>query len=120
MAIATGNDRNSYEETKQRFHPFFDNFSHAVVGGDELVAPKPSPDIYVKAFDRFSPKPESLANVLVFEDNCVGVEAAVSAGMKCVLVVDERLNSCVESKTASLVIRSVTEFKPQEFGLPPK
>ncbi|CAG2181511.1 unnamed protein product, partial [Oppiella nova] len=104
MAIATGNDRHSYDGNRQRFDPFFDHFSHAVLSGEksENINPKPDPDIYLRAYQRFTPKPDSAANVLVFEDNEVGVEAAAGAGMPCVLVVDQRLNSQKESNFATL------------------
>ena len=120
MAIATGNDSKSYRETKDRFGSLFDAFSHAILSGDERekIPPKPNKDIYEKAFARFSPRPRSPDNVLVFEDSEVGVLSAVSAGMKCVYVVDKRLNSAKESKIATLVIHSLEEFRPETFGLP--
>ena len=124
MAIATGNDSNSYEGTKQRFHPFFNNFLFALKSGDkeEAISPKPSPDIYLKAFNKFGyfsgENPLNESNVLVFEDSEVGVLSAISAGMKCVYVVDRRLNPRLESDIASQVIYSLEDFKPELFGLP--
>ncbi|CAG2118407.1 unnamed protein product, partial [Medioppia subpectinata] len=122
MAIASSNDRHSYDGNRERFDHFFDHFSHAVLSGEksEQIANKPDPHIYRVAYDRFAdPKPRSPTNVLVFEDNEVGVRAAVGAGMPCVLVVDPRLNLQEVSQSATLVIKSMNNFRPELFGLPP-
>ncbi|XP_054156733.1 pseudouridine-5'-phosphatase-like [Oppia nitens] len=119
MAIASGNDRHSYDGTAGRFGDFFDSFNHAVLAGDksQQILPKPDPDVYLRAYQQFQPLPESAANVLVFEDNEVGCRAAIGAGMSCVLVIDERLNSTTESSLATLVIKSLADFRPEMFGL---
>ncbi|RDZ26287.1 HAD family hydrolase [Lysobacter silvisoli] len=49
-----------------------------VVGGDEVVHPKPAPDIYLLAAQRLGVDP---ARCVVLEDSPAGVRAALGAGM---------------------------------------
>lgn len=51
--------------------------------GDEVKNPKPSPEIYLKAFKQMGIKP---SEALVFEDSPVGVEAALRAKADVVLL----------------------------------
>ena len=46
-----------------------------------------------------------------------GVLSAVGAGMQCVMVPDERLRDERMSE-ATLVVKSLLDFVPEEFGLP--
>ena len=55
---------------------------------------------------------------LVFEDAPNGVIAAKRAGMQVVMVPDERVTQ-KERESATLVLKTLLEFKPEEFGLPP-
>lgn len=55
---------------------------------------------------------------LVFEDAPNGVQAASSAGMQVIMVPDAIVPP--EKRTlATKVLKSLEEFKPEEFGLPP-
>jgi beta-phosphoglucomutase-like phosphatase (HAD superfamily) len=54
---------------------------HAVVGGDEGLAGKPEPAIFLEAARRLGVEP---ANCIVFEDAPLGIEAALRAGMRAV------------------------------------
>ncbi|KAM7249676.1 hypothetical protein ACFE04_026788 [Oxalis oulophora] len=56
--------------------------------------------------------------VLVFEDAPSGVLAAKNAGMSVVMVPDARLDISYH-KNADLVLNSLTDFKPEGWGLPP-
>lgn len=60
-----------------RLRPYF----RVVVGGDQVVNPKPHPEIYLRVADLLGISP---ANCIVFEDSLTGVQAAVSAGMRVV------------------------------------
>jgi beta-phosphoglucomutase family hydrolase len=59
------------------------DFFDAVVHGEEITNGKPAPDIFLKAADRLNVSPQ---DCLVFEDARYGVEAAVRAGMRAILV----------------------------------
>lgn len=61
----------------------------------------------------------SLFQCLVFEDAPNGVQAAISAGMQCVMVPDPEIITAEFQKNATLVLNSLEEFQPQAFGLPP-
>lgn len=55
----------------------------------------------------------------MFEDAPNGITAAVKAGMQSVMIPDIKLIAPEFQKSATLVIKSFDEFKPQAFGLPP-
>jgi HAD superfamily hydrolase (TIGR01509 family) len=61
------------------FRPYF----RCLVTGDEVIHPKPHPEIYLKTAAKVAVKP---AACVTFEDSFVGVEAAKRAGMKCVAI----------------------------------
>jgi beta-phosphoglucomutase-like phosphatase (HAD superfamily) len=50
-----------------------------IVSGDDVMAGKPDPEVYVLAARRLGAAPEAC---LVFEDSLVGIEAACRAGMR--------------------------------------
>jgi pseudouridine-5'-monophosphatase len=54
----------------------------------------------------------------VFEDSPNGVQAAVSAGMQVAMVPADFITQEQRSK-ATIVYKSLEEFKPELFGLPP-
>ena len=122
MAIATSGKTLEYFSKTQHIPNVFEEgkyFHHVIHGDDPRVQRlKPFPDILEICFSEFDPKPESHQNVLVVEDNSVGIEAAVAAGMQSLLVNDKRFFQVKESK-ANVVINGLPELDPQAFGLPP-
>ncbi len=56
-----------------------------VVTGDQVARSKPAPDIFLEAARRLDVPP---AHCVVFEDSDLGLEAAMSAGMRAVAVPD--------------------------------
>jgi pseudouridine-5'-monophosphatase len=122
IALATSSPRDSYLIKTQAHQELFSKFLHTVNGSDdpEVKRGKPSPDIFIVGARRFSSPPLLPGNCLVFEDSPAGVNAALSAGMKCVMVPDSRMFDTPEfiPPGVTKVIRTLDQFLPEEFGLP--
>ena len=80
----------------------------AIVDGTMIVNSKPDPEIFLLAASILNTKPQEC---LVFEDAEAGVEAALSAGMKCVGIgADAQLGK------ANLVIGKTGDFNPDTLN----
>ncbi|XP_020810223.1 probable pseudouridine-5'-phosphatase [Drosophila serrata] len=118
FALATSSSAEMMELKSTDHRDLFDLFNHKVCGTDSEVANgKPAPDIFLVAAGRFV-KPPAPADCLVFEDSPNGVAAGNSAGMQVVMVPDPRLTP-EKCSHATQVLRSLADFKPEQFGLPP-
>ena len=107
-----------YQTKTQNHKEFFALFKIITLGDDPAVKHgKPDPDVFLVTAKKFEDKPEP-SKILVFEDSPNGVKAGKSAGMGVVMVPDERLDSAYFNN-ADLVITSLLDFKPQEWGFPP-
>ena len=62
-----------------------DQYLDAVVGADQVVHPKPAPDIFLRCAELLN---VSSDKCVVFEDSKLGLQAAQSAGMKAVDVLE--------------------------------
>ena len=80
----------------------------AIVDGTMVVHTKPDPEIFLLTSHKLGVDPK---NCVVFEDAEAGVEAARSAGMKCVGVGSPDL-----LKAADRVISKTGEFKVSELA----
>lgn len=117
MCIATGSSSEDYELKVHSHHELIDLMEFTVKSDDrEVKQGKPNPDIFLVAMGRFQQVPDSAANCLVLEDAPNGVKAALAAGMKCIMVPDPRL---VDIPPAHVVLKSLEEIAPEQFGLPP-
>lgn len=118
IALATSSGADSVEVKIKNHQELFALFNHKVMGSSdaEVKEGKPAPDIFLVAAKRFPdcPKPDQC---LVFEDAPNGVTAGVSAGMQVVMVPDPHISE-EQRKHATVVLDSLEEFKPEQFGLP--
>ncbi|XP_037957276.1 probable pseudouridine-5'-phosphatase isoform X1 [Teleopsis dalmanni] len=119
IALATSSAENMVKIKTQNHQELFNLFHHRVCGSSdpEVKNGKPAPDIFLVAASRFPDKPQP-KNCLVFEDAPNGVQAACSACMQSVMVPDEHIPPEMR-KLATKVLKSLEDFKPEEFGLPP-
>ncbi|MED6184899.1 glutathione synthase [Stylosanthes scabra] len=119
IAVGTGSHKRHFELKTQRHRELFALMHHVVLGDDpEVKQGKPSPDVFLAAAKRFEGGPADPSNILVFEDAPSGVLAAKNAGMSVVMVPDPRLDKSFHDK-ADLVLNSLLDFNPSEWGLPP-
>ena len=118
FCVATGSKTWLYKVKIMNKDDLFKLFSHYVCSDDvELKHGKPAPDIFQLAASRFSSKPLSPANVLVFEDSPNGVTAARAADMSVVMVPDPRVDPSM-CTNATVCLKSLEDFDPRLWGLP--
>jgi HAD superfamily hydrolase (TIGR01509 family) len=85
------------------------NLAHrfdVIVGGDEVAASKPAPDIFLKAANVCGVAPE---NCLVLEDSAAGAEGGFRAGMQVIVIPDLLQPSEETRKIANAVCKSLGE-----------
>lgn len=121
-ALATSSNRSHFLLKTQNHAELFSScFSHQLCG-DDVVNGKPHPEIFLKARDAFGePKPAGSEACLVFEDSPLGIQGAVAGGFRSVHVPDREMAAVVgePEKPADQTLRSLEEFRPEEWGLPP-
>ncbi|KAG5677576.1 hypothetical protein PVAND_007325 [Polypedilum vanderplanki] len=116
ICVATSSGEESVAIKIQKHKRIFNLFDH-ITKGTEVKEGKPAPDIFLLAASRFNPKAESI-NCLVIEDAPNGVQGALSAGMQVAMIPADFITEEQKSK-ATIVFKSLEEFKPELFGLPP-
>lgn len=118
IAIATSSGKEAVEIKTKNHKELFNLFHHVVMGSSDpdVKKGKPAPDIFQVCAQRFDDKP-SYDKCLVFEDAPNGVTGAVAAGMQTIMVPDPEL-PIERTSQATVVLKSLMDFKPEEFGLP--
>ncbi len=111
VAIGSGALRSEIEIilNKLNMEKYFD----FIVSADEVENCKPNPEVYLKVLDEFNSRNDfqlMAEECLVFEDAVYGIQAAKSAGMKCVGI-SNSYNSD-EIKDADLVFESFEKINP--------
>jgi beta-phosphoglucomutase-like phosphatase (HAD superfamily) len=81
LSVATAGDRHNIAFALK--HLALERAPDAIVGGDEGIAGKPAPDLFLEAARRVGIPP---AECIVFEDAPFGIEAARRAGMRAVAI----------------------------------
>lgn len=81
IAVGTAGDRHNIAFTLR--HLGLKTAPEALVGGDEGLAGKPDPAIFLEAARRMQVSPDQC---IVFEDAALGIEAAGRAGMRAVAI----------------------------------
>jgi len=119
MALATSSSAESVAVKSSKYRSLFGLFDHLVAASSDPAVKhgKPKPDIFLFCAERFNDSPNP-SQCLVFEDAPNGVEAAVSAGMQVVMVPDHSIPKDATQK-ATVVLKSLEDFKPELFSLPP-
>lgn len=114
MALASNSSRASVEAKISYHHGWKESFS-VIIGGDEVTAGKPSPEIFLEAAKRLKKEPSSC---LVIEDSIPGVTAGKAAGMEVVAVPSiPKQTHLYES--ADDILNSLLDLQPEKWGLPP-
>ena len=113
QAVATSSSRRNVGFKTVSHADWFGTFG-AVVTSEDVEHGKPAPDIFLHAAALIGAPPTS---TLVFEDSPLGVTAALAAGMHVVATPEEVYRDRVGH--AHLVLTTLEEFAPEDWGLPP-
>jgi pseudouridine-5'-monophosphatase len=116
QAVASSSNRRFFELKTTYHQQWFNVFECVVLGDDPAIQKgKPAPDIFLAAARCMGADPE---NCLVFEDAPSGMQAALAAGMFVAVVPDPHMIQEVYAR-AHQILKSLTEFDPERWGLPP-
>ncbi|XP_016929316.1 pseudouridine-5'-phosphatase [Drosophila suzukii] len=119
FCIATSSFKRIFQLKARSFSDIFLAFHHVVCGDDPEIGPgrgKPNPDIFLLAASRFNP-PADPKKCLIFEDAPLGMRGGIAAGSQVVFIPPEHVNK-QQKKGATMVLKSMADFKPELFGLP--
>jgi len=121
IAVATSSHQRHFDLKTSSHKELFSLFTH-IITGDQVVKGKPDPEIFLKAAATFagpggSPAAPAPSQCLVFEDAPSGLQAAIAAGMPCVMVPDPNLDRAL-CQGADEIIGSIADWDPSKWGLP--
>jgi beta-phosphoglucomutase len=110
LAIGTSAGRRRAEETLKSFG--LRSHFRAVITGDDVRAGKPNPAVFLRAAEGLGIAPEDL---LVCEDAVFGVQAAKSAGMKCLGIAANGRRALLERAGADWVVQDFGNIRLHEL-----
>ncbi len=105
MALASMNNRAVIDDllNKKSIAEYF----NVVVTADEVVNPKPNPEIFLKCAERLN---STADQCVVIEDSLFGVKAAKNAGMKCIGVFTGSYGrKDLEEERPALIVEKLSE-----------
>lgn len=115
QAIASSSSQHHFKLKTAHYQQWLKVFKTITLGDDpEIKEGKPAPDIFSITANRLNAAPEKC---LVFEDSVAGIKAAIAAGMPVVAIPDPVFDREL-FKDANLVLDSMAQFQPQDWGLP--
>ncbi|KAF8019781.1 hypothetical protein BT93_G0466 [Corymbia citriodora subsp. variegata] len=114
MALASNSPKADIE-AKISYHEGWKELFSVVIGGDEVMIGKPSPELFLEAANRLKIEP---SNLLVIEDSVPGVTAGKAAGMEVVAMPSLPKQTHLYT-SADEVINSLFDLRPEKWGLPP-
>ena len=104
IGLATSSFREDAHAVLEALHLRY--IFNAVVTADDVVRPKPDPEIYLKTAKWLGAAPE---DCVVFEDSEAGLQSAIDAGMRAIFVWDKRFHDAAPSN-AIAYIRSFEDY----------
>ena len=116
MAVATSSSRPALEAKRQPHGALFARFA-AFVTAEDVAHGKPAPDVFLAAAAALG---VPARECVVFEDAESGVASGLAADCAVVAVPDAALHADVAPFAAAhAVLRSLDDFVPEQWGLPP-
>lgn len=105
MVVASGNRLEAIEVIlkKTGIRDYFE----AIVTSKDVSAPKPSPEIFLKAAEKLGLKPEEC---VVFEDAANGIQAAKGGHIPCIALTTGASKENLMAAGATLVVKDYTEI----------
>lgn len=128
IAVGTSSESPAFKLKSMNNGDLFRLFNVIVCGDNKAVIEgKPAPYLFLEAARQLGHEHKgvgdaSTAECLVFEDAPSGVKAAIAAGMQVVWIPDENLKRDAELENhpqVRQVLRSMEDFNPADYGLPP-
>lgn len=118
MAVATSSMKEAVKLKLMKHQEWLQGFCDYLISGDDeqVKKGKPAPDIFLAAAKGINVDP---SHCLVFEDSPSGCEAGASAGA-IVIAVPDPIMPHERYPRAHLIIKSLNDFKPEAYGLPPR
>ncbi len=110
IGIVTGGSKKSVEKTLSQYE--LGGYVSCVVAVEDVENSKPAPDCYELAMAKLSKSP---SECVAIEDTQTGMNAAVSAGLACV-VVPTVLSKHHDFTRATVQYTSLNEWVSREFG----